>query len=253
MVIIDFVPFKKETLSHLNKSLHVFDHLSRKTKRKAVSEIIATTILLAITVVGAVMISVMLQNTLGSAGSGFNSASLEAQLPPAIKMTGYDTRDGSSLFGISGFNNYPNSELCTDSCAGINDATPASGGTEFIVIRIKNEGTDPYSVKNILINDMEHLWDNTTTGPLCLSSCTPSPVFPGDGKFSIMLASDVTKTLRNTNAISSGEEVLLIIKLNDKLVMSGTNPDVSLNTPLIVEFTGSLNAPTFVILSGDTM
>jgi flagellin-like protein len=224
-----------------------------KTKHSAVSEIIATLMLLAITVVGAVMISVLMQGSLGGLGTDFTSTYLESQQVPSIKLTGYDTRDGLVLYGIKAINNTQNSELCTKGCDTANaNNYPNLGGTEFIVLRIKNEGTNSFTVDDVVINDIDHLWDSTKTGILSSSN------YPNAGKFVIVsyvspLPNPVT--ISSSNVLSSGDQVLLVMKLSKDIAMTGgaQQPDISYNIPLSVELTGSLNAPSFTILSGDAM
>lgn len=220
----------------------------KKSYRRSVSEVIATLILLSITVVGAAMISVLMQTSgFSEVGAGFSSKAIESQQPPEIKITGYDTRDGSNLFGINGLNNNESTprRLCTTSCNGAQaDLLPSAGGTEFIVLRIKNEGNNAYTVNNILINDVDHL-ASPITGSI------PAQ-FPLSGQFSII--SSPTDTTIKSNVLQSGDEVLIIIKLNKSLfIVGGSGNNIDLNFPLTVEFTGSLNAPSFIVLSGDIM
>ncbi len=106
-------------------------------KRRGVSEVIGTMLILVVTVAGAVFISNALHD-------GFFSAD---QVPPgpdrsshAIWLTGYDTRDSSDLSGVVGLTNDFDQQLCTVSCndPSVDDKRPLAGGTEFLVLHIKN-------------------------------------------------------------------------------------------------------------------
>ena len=220
--------------------------IKRKNKR-AVSEVVATLLMVTITVIGAVMLSVYFQNSgFVGIGNSFNPTYLESQTPPSLKITGYDTRDNSALFGISNLDNKNSgSIICTKSCNVTPNATPAQSGTEFIVLKVKNDGTNSYVVRDILINDVDHLWDGTNTGTLL----NPSSNYPNAGNFRII--DSKTDLNFRSNEIKSGQEKLLIIKLSQNVMIN--NNDISYNMPLKVVFTGSIKAPTFVVYSGDIL
>ena len=218
--------------------------IGRHQQRKAVSEVIATLLLLAITVVGAVMVSIFFQGSqISSIAGGFSPSSVQSPVASII-LIGYDTRDSTGLYGTALNNNF-NNKLCTTSCN--TNTLPVSGGTEFIVLKIRNDGTNPVTLGTILVNNVDHRWD-TSTGGATLSTTS----FPEGGKYSIVRTSD---NLQKSNTIlQSNEEVLLVIKLDKSLVIkiNGVDSDILLNYPLTITFlTGSPNPPSFVVLSGD--
>ena len=199
--------------------------------RRALSDVIATLLLLSVTMVLAVMLSAFLQGSgFASIGSSFNTAALESQIPPSLKLTGYDTRDENDLYGITFLDNTKDGKLCTINC-------PTT--TEFIVLKIKNDGSGSYTVNDLLINGIDHLWDGGANG-VSLSGNLPT-----SGKFSIIKADDT----KRSNILASGDEVRIVIRLSKDLMMS--NSDVGYYLPLKIVFLGSINAPTFVIFSGD--
>ena len=205
---------------------------SNHKNKRALSDVIATILLLAVTMALAVMLSAFFQESgFANIGSNFNPTALESQIPPSIKLTGYDTRDGIDLSGITFLDNAQNGSLCTKSC------TPTT--TEFIVLKIKNDGSSSYTVDDILINGIDHLWDGTSSGDL-------SSGFPNSGKFRIIKTST---TEQRSDVVAGGEEVRIVIRLSKDLTMSDS--DVGYYMPLKIVFLGSINAPTFVIFSGD--
>ena len=110
----------------------------KSMKRRAVSDIIATLMLLGITVAGAVLVSAFFQgsNIFGSAytTSGSQTASL--------KITGYDTRDGPTLSGIATFDNSnPTDSILTH-------------GSEYIVLNVQNQGISKVVLQGVEINDI---------------------------------------------------------------------------------------------------
>lgn len=248
---------KMPTMSiFLKDELSTFD-ASRKircTSRRAVSEVIATLLMVSITVVGAVMLAAFLQNSgFASIGGSFGSNYLESQIPPSIKLIGYDTRDGNDLFGIGVLdnNNVLNTKLCTRGCESNANNLPndPSPGTEFIVLKMKNDGVNSYTINVILINDVDHLWNGTVSGSL---SSSPGG-WPNAGNFRLIPSS--TDLNFRSNQLRAGEEALLVIKLSQNIITNsgGQQPDIAYNLPLKIAFTGSLNAPTFIVLGGDVM
>lgn len=212
--------------------------LAKDRNKRALSDVIATLLLVAVTVVLAVMLAAFFQGNFGSIGAGFNPSALESQIPPSLMITGYDTRDGAGLYGISFLGNSvstpPSGKLCTVSCA------PAE--TEFIVIKVKNDGASSYVIHDILINDKDHLWDTTSSVGTDFSSSS----YPNAGYFRIISTTDLKQ---KSNTLASGDEGRVVIRLNKDLTIGGS--DIAYYVPLTIYFTGNPNAPTFVILSGD--
>ena len=232
--------------------------------RRAVSEVIATLLLVSVTIAGAVMVSNFFQSSnVANIGSQFNSNTLQAQSPATIQLTGYDTRDGTGLSGINttktgtDLDNFYNSLLCTESCknSANNLPTQSPKGTEFIILRIKNFGSSAVTISDILVNDIDHYWDtsSTATGNLAISA---GGKYPQAGKFIIIPTSNSNPIpIMSTNVVQGDNEVRLLIKLSKDVVMnSGSPTDLSLNVPIKISIhAGTPNPPTFAILSGDLM
>jgi len=229
-------------------------------KKRAISEVIATLMLLAITVIGGVIVANFFQSSgiSENLGSGFSPGSLQSQSPQSIILTGYDTRDHNDLFATVLDNKY-DSQLCTIGCASYANNTPNSvpagtEGTEFIVLKIKNDGLSSVFLNDLLVNNVDHLLDTTvTTGVLDASVNLGN--YPDAGKFSIISTTD-NSSIISSNELVGGDEVLLVIKLSKDVTMNsgGTPLNISLNSPLIISIlTESVNNPTFVVASGDVM
>gem|GEM_PF-764939 len=223
-----------------------------KGRRRAISEIITTMLLLLVTIIGALMVSSFFTGTdITGAGSGISFTSITRTAAASVKITGYDTRDSIDLSGISVLDNVlkptsPNlpDKLCTDSCKGSAANTlPAvsGGGTEFIVLTITNAGSNSVILTNVFINDVGHSWDSTKTGTLGTLN------YPDAGKFSIISTDNSNLDQRTTNEVFASEEVRLVIKLSESI-----SPDIKLGEALTVSIdTGSTELNEFVILSGD--
>jgi hypothetical protein len=184
-------------------------------KRRGGAEVISSILLVAVTVVGAVILTSFLDETFvaGSLGASSNSDSVIK----SVKLTGFDTRDGGNLMGIQNLNNtIPTDQvLCRNNCTP--NAFPGSpnNGTEFIVIQIENKGVNPIYMHNVYLDGVNHVWDLSTAGvTLTPQGSFNDGEFPGDGSFSIISADTSDLTQREDNQIINGETVNLIIKLD---------------------------------------
>ena len=213
-------------------------------KRRGISEIIATLMLLGITTAGSVFLASLVY------GSGFQNVpqSESLQSSYAIKLTGYDTRDSNDLLGIDNIDNKFDKKLCTKGCQAFADNIPNSvnPGTEFIILQIRNVSTEPVYLKGVLINGVQHLWDSNTGGKsLDASSNDLTGKYPLNGKFSIISTSSLVQ--KSENMVNADEEVRLIIKLDDAM-----SSDIALSKPILTSVNfGGIRASDNVILSGE--
>ncbi len=219
----------------------------RASKRRGISEIFATLLLLAVTTVGSVFLANLVQGS-GIASIGQNPS--QYSVPTyAVKFLGYDTRDGADLSEVLTLDNKFDQKFCTVSCTAFADNVPlaASGGTEFIVLEIKNASPNPVFIRNLQINGVTHSWDPQTGGKtLDASANDVTGKYPLSGKFSIISMSALVQ--RSDNKLNEDEEVRLVIKLSRDI-----SSDISLTRPLqiYVDFGGQRSAEA-VILTGET-
>jgi flagellin-like protein len=216
-------------------------------KRRGVSEIFATLMLLAITTAGSLFLANLVQGSgIGSVGQ---NPSLVSYSSYSIKFVGYDTRDGADLSEISTLDNKFDKKLCTVSCTAFADNVPldANGGTEFIVLQIKNASPNPVFIRNVQINGITHSWDPQTGGrDLVASTSDYTGNYPLAGKFSILSTSGLSQ--RSDNQLNEDEEIRLVVKLSRDI-----SSDISLTRPLqiYIDFGGQRSAE-HVVLSGET-
>ena len=219
-------------------------------KRRAVSQIIGTMLILAITVAGAVFLSNLMSNEFFAVDQ---HPVAEARID-SIRLTSYDTRDSVELTNVPNLNNTFNQMLCTkgDSAGciiGNVDNLPKNGGTEFIVLQIRNMNLNSVFIHNILINNVGHTWDNLAVGNIVLTNNLGSGGnYPRAGTFSIIpVENDAPIKQLATNEIPGDAEVRLVIKLSDDIPQ-----DIGMWSSLrvLVNFGGSQPAE-FIILSGD--
>ena len=219
-------------------------------KRRAVSQIIGTLLILAITVAGAVFLS----NFMSTKFLALDQHPVAEARLDSIRLTSYDTRDSVELTNVPNLNNTFNQMLCTNGdsaqCTIVNaDNLPKNGGTEFIVLQIRNMNMDPVFIHNILINNVGHTWDNLAVGNLVLTNNLGSGGnYPRAGTFSIIpVENNLPITQLATNEIPGDGEVRLVIKLSDQIPQ-----DIGMWSSLrvLVNFGGSQPAE-FTILSGD--
>ncbi len=221
---------------------------SRLKKRRAVVDIISTMLLMGITVTGATTLTYFVND--GFVSGNLSAASSLDSASQNVSLLAYDTRDSLSLLKLADVDNeiLINSFLCGVTCSPPVNSIPETGGTEFIVMQIQNNGLDTMFLEDISINHVVHSWDSTTSG-IQLDASTnagASGKYPQDGMFSIMPVGS-TPIIQNANyQIQSGQIVNLLIKLGP------ADSDIPLNTGIRVLLdTGRIQPIEFMLVSGD--
>jgi len=228
--------------------LHKIENVFTKgKKRRSVSEIIATLLMIAITVVGGIVILSFVQDS-NITQTSENISSKEAAI--SVKITGYDSRDSSDLSGISSMDNNLDQKLCTNSCSGNPNQIPSNSGTEFIVLKIRNDGTGSAYLGNIFVNNIIHAWDSATAGVAFDASSDPSAgKSPRDGQYSIIPTSNGLPITQESNTeLKAGTDRRIVVKLSASI-----NPDIQLNSAIRIIIDAGSTAPfNFVISTGST-
>ena len=223
----------------------------RKTtssKRRGVSEIIGSLLLVVITVAGAVLLMTFLDESFVSGGMAVSS-STDSTIK-TLKLRAYDTRDGNNLMGYIGLgdSNLTDNILCRDTCIGSSNMHPDLGGSGIIVMQIENRSVNSIFLKNIYLDNISHFWDSSTSENLLDPGMgiPGSGDFPADGTFSI-LSNDINDlTQGNDNQIQSGETVNVLVKLDT------INQDIQLSKTIRVQLNiGANSLAEFLIESGD--
>ena len=220
-------------------------------KRRAVSEIIATLMILTVTIIGAVFISNAMQSFIFPYNSGASATEVR---PESVSLIGFDTRDSTNLSDVTNLNNVfnpLNPSLLTVS-ATKPDEIPSEGGTEFIVLHLRNLSTNSIFLNDVLINNQAHSWDTNTANQVLDPTFTGKTTgqFPEDGKFSIIPmynGTGPTITQLGTNEMVGDDEVRVIVKLSDKIPQDIEMWD---SLRILVNYGGEQPAE-FIILSGD--
>ena len=221
---------------------------SRLKKRRGVAEIISTMLLMGLTVGGATTLTYFVND--GFISGNLSAASSLDSSSRNVALLAYDTRDSSSLLMLPDVDNeiFINSFLCGVTCTTPINAIPVNGGTEFIVMQIRNNGIDTIFLEDISINNVVHSWDSSTSGVLLDASANAGATgkYPIDGMFSI-LPMGSTPIIQNENyQIQSGQTVNLLIKLGPD------DSDIPLNTAIRVLLdTGGIHPIEFMLVSGD--
>ena len=222
--------------------------------RRAVAEVISSLLLVAITVVGAVILTSFLDESFVSATLSTSGSDSTIK---NIKIIKYDARDGGNLMDLTGLNNTSpvDQKLCRNSC--VPNSNPLVNGTEFIIIQIENQSVNPIFLHNVWLGNATHSWDISTSGvALDPTGSSINGDFPGDGKFSIFSiqcnassscdSKDPTQYIQNEdNQINSGASVNLLIKLDH------LNPDIPNGKTLRTQFNiGENQLSEFLIETG---
>jgi hypothetical protein len=219
--------------------------LVSKSKKRAVSEIITIVFLIAMTIIGGTVIMLFFQS---SGVTEFTSEIIDRGPGKSLILTGYDSRDGSDLFSITTLDNELDQKLCTSSCQANSNKIPKNSGTEFLVLKVRNVGSDSIYLENLLVNEVVHSWDSTTGGiTLDASSDSSAGDYPLAGGFSIIPETNVSLVQQTTTEIKTDQEVRLVIKLSDDI-----DPDITLNKPIrIIADAGGFEPAKFILVGGN--
>ncbi len=214
-------------------------------KKRGVSVVISTLLVLAITIVGAMWISNIMSTSSLTTVSQTPKAIIAAN---SVLLVAYDTRDGTSLFNIENFDNKFGDGLCTLSCTTTPDNRPATGGTDFIALQLWNQNSNPIHIKSLQVNGITHVWDTDTRNVEFHGNTVP-PDFPRAGMFSIIPTSSLSLTQQNSQQVDGDQEIILVIKLKNTSFTS----DIALGKPLqILVNIGDGQPVEFIILTGET-
>ncbi len=223
-----------------------------KSRRRGVSVVISTLLVLAITIVGAMSISNLMSNSLLTT---VNQVPKDIIVANSVLLVGYDTRDSEDLSDIGHLENKFDNMLCTVSCAGASPtAIPKNGGTDYIVLQLWNKNAVDIPIRNIQVNGVIHTWDLQTRNQL-FDGKGSYPSYPAAGMFSIIHHSNVgTLTQFGSQTVAGDQEVRLVIKLSPLVKGDLVSEDIGLGEPLLilVKIGDIMNPAEFVILSGDT-
>jgi len=221
-------------------------------KKRAVAEVISSLLLVVITVVGALILVNFLDESF-VAGSLSVASSTDTSLK-TIKLRAFDTRDGAALMDPT-YNLDNTLSGSTDQfllrdgglslLSPIANASPASGGTEYVVIQIENRGINPIWLSDVYLDNVGHVWDFTTSNAQIDGFVNPGAGdVPRDGMFSILPADGGTVQNQDTQ-IKSGQTVNLVVKLDSD------NPDIPLSKTIRVQLNiGTNTLQEFLIESG---
>ena len=218
---------------------------SKLCKRRGIADIISTMLLMGLTVTGATTLTYFVNDSFVS-GNLATASSLNTATK-SVQLLAYDTRDSTTLLQLSNLDNELDQKLCGDSCTiSFSDKLPANGGSEFIMIKIKNNGINSIFLENIQLNNVLHTWDSQTSGATLntVQDLSSGGNYPHDGKFSILSISSTVQSA--SNEIPSGKTVNLLIKLGPD------DQDILLNKGIRVLLNiGGMHPAEFLIESGN--
>jgi len=231
----------KNNSNHLQLKKHCLSN------RRGIADIISTMLLMAITVAGASTLTYFVNDSFIS--GNLSTASSLNTATKSVQLISYDTRDASTLLKVTNLNNkFGDQQLCGVSCTGVglSDKLPLNGGSEFVMIKIKNNGINSIFLENIKLNKIVHSWDSQTSGTALntMQDLASGGNYPHDGKFSIMPESSIIQS--SDNEITNGNTVNLLIKLgpDDQDILLNKGIQVMLNI-------GTMNPVEFLIESGN--
>jgi len=200
-------------------------------QRRAISEVIVSLMLLAITVVGGLLVFTIVtgNESIPSMGESIDEAGNRGT---AVKAVGFDTRDGLDLSSIADLDNNVNGELTT--------------GTDFIVIKIRNTSVGTLTIHGVFVNEIDHTWDVESIGKTLGTG--GGETLPIAGEFSVISDSNLNLVQFSAPEVLAGQDIRLIIKL--KSTVNGGN-EVKLTEGIRIDIQASDFDPVrFIIPAG---
>lgn len=233
-------------MNNNSKFKSLLNKKSKFCKRRGITDIISTMLLMGITITGASTLTYFVNDSFIS--GNLSTASSLNTATKSIQLLAYDTRDSTTLLQISNLNNNLDQKLCGSSCTGVglSDNIPVNGGSEFIVMKIKNNSINSVFLENIQLNNVIHDWDSQTSAFTLntIQNLSSGGNYPQDGTFSILPNSSIIQSANDE--IQSGEIVVLLIKLGPN------DQDISLNKGIrILLNVGGMHPVEFLIESGN--
>lgn len=233
-------------MNNNSKFKSLLNKKSKFCKRRGITDIISTMLLMGITITGASTLTYFVNDSFIS--GNLSTASSLNTATKSIQLLAYDTRDSTTLLQISNLNNNLDQKLCGSSCTGVglSDKIPVNGGSEFIVMKIKNNSINSVFLENIQLNNVLHDWDSQTSAFTLntIQNLSSGGNYPRDGTFSILPNSSIIQSANDE--IQSGEIVVLLIKLGPN------DQDISLNKGIrILLNVGGMHPVEFLIESGN--
>lgn len=233
-------------MNNNSKFKSLLNKKSKFCKRRGITDIISTMLLMGITITGASTLTYFVNDSFIS--GNLSTASSLNTATKSIQLLAYDTRDSTTLLQISNLNNNLDQKLCGSSCTGVglSDKIPVNGGSEFIVMKIKNNSINSVFLENIQLNNVLHDWDSQTSAFTLntIQNLSSGGNYPRDGTFSILPNSSIVQSANDE--IQSGEIVVLLIKLGPN------DQDISLNKGIrILLNVGGMHPVEFLIESGN--
>jgi len=190
-----------------------------KYSQRAVAPIIATLLMVAISVVGGILIFVFAQGF-------FTDTNIGTPNIESLEIFGYDASDVAAL-RTHVFDPITGTNTVTVSAAASSNLKDNDGITLFV----RNKGAGPVTIDRIKVYGTDYLWDLAATGG------TASATVPVAQKFA--LSSDGTVDLTDGPVIEPGQEVTIYIRYEQD-----TNGLVKIGRPIpVVVVTG--NGATF--------
>ena len=214
----------------------------RKSSSRGVSEIIGAIILLALTVTIGLAVFVLVNTSEVTSFVTSERGSLNPNVIPKLKITGYDTRDDAELYGITEIENQLSGggsvdDLCAFSCA--------DGATEYIILRVRNDGDIVVEITGVSINEVEHTWHDAS------SNAFGGSTLPGSGEFIIISGFGTGSLIQEiTSFLPEASEKRLVIRLDHD---DANLPNIALNENIRVIINSSVETTQLVLVPAGSL
>lgn len=211
-----------------------------KYSQRAVAPIIATLLMVAISVVGGILIFVFAQGF-------FTDTNIQSPNIESLQIFGYDARDQAALkthiFDPTVAAPVAADGLPTVSAAASNNLKD----NDAITVFVRNKGAGPLTIDTIKVFGADYRYDTAITTATTLSTTTPAVATSATARF-FAISIDGLKTTTGP-VIGPGQDATIIIRYD-----TDTNGLVKIGRPIpVVIFTGGGSSFTKQVQNGVTV
>lgn len=164
-------------------------------KRKAVQEILASLLLVGISVIGGLVTYLWADDAFETSGTTLPQAQF-------AQMIGYDARDIPDIGGFS------DAGANIDNNPAIGSLSTETGSEEFIVLQLRNTGVTPIIIDRIRIAGADHTFDSDTAG------ITDQPEV---GTFEVYTKLEGDTNSKDSSIIEPSEDARVVIRLSNDI------------------------------------
>ena len=217
-----------KTIKYHFTLFYTMKHISKKMERRAVSTIIATLLMVAVSATGGTAI-------FGFSQGFFNEQQVSAPAGlETLEVTGFDARDSDDRIQHNG------DASITGTGVGSTGLGVFAEG-DRVYIYLLNKGSEPVAINTLTFAGITYGHNATTGGAVAIDEgiATASSSIPSIATFAIIEEDNLTST-DSVPELEAGQEVTIVLALSDAINI-GRDAQLKITTAAGGEFTDVIN------------